>query len=66
MIKGNFLSLLKNNFGTSLPGGPAVKNLPSSAGDRGSILGGGSKITHAVGQPSPCHTKNSPPTTWMT
>ena len=34
------------------PGGPVVKNLPSNAGDEGSILGQGTKIPHAAGQPS--------------
>ena len=33
------------------PGGPVVKNLPSNAGDEGSILGRGTKIPHAAGQP---------------
>ena len=36
------------------PGGPVVKNLPSNAGDAGSILGQGTKIPHAEGQLSPC------------
>ena len=35
------------------PGSPVVKNLPSNAGDSGSIPGWGTKIPHAVGQPSP-------------
>ena len=35
------------------PGGPAVKNLPSNAGDRGSIPGEGTKISHAEGQLGP-------------
>ena len=35
------------------PGGPAVKNPPSNAGDVGSIPGQGTKIPHAVGQQSP-------------
>ena len=35
------------------PGGPVVKNLPSNAGDVGSITGQGIKITHATGQLSP-------------
>ena len=34
-------------------GGPVVKNLPSSAGDVGSIPGPGTKIPHAAGQLSP-------------
>ena len=32
------------------PGGPAVKNPPSNAGDAGSITGQGTKIPHAAGQ----------------
>ena len=32
------------------PGGPVVKNLPSNAGDAGSIPGWGTKIPYAVGQ----------------
>ena len=32
------------------PGSPVVENLPSSAGDLGSIPCGGTKITHATGQ----------------
>ena len=36
------------------PGGPVVKNLPSSAGDVGSIPGQGTKIPHTVGQLSLC------------
>ena len=35
------------------PPGPAVKNLPSNAGDEGSILGQGTEIPHATGQLSP-------------
>ena len=35
------------------PGGPVVKNPPSSAGDVGSIPGQGTKIPHAAGQLSP-------------
>ena len=32
------------------PGGPAVKNLPSNAGDAGPLPGQGTKIPHAAGQ----------------
>ena len=32
------------------PGSPGVKNLPSNAGDVGSIPGWGTKIPHAWGQ----------------
>ena len=39
-----------NNVGGDFPGGPVVKNLPSNAGDVGSIPGWGTKIPHAVGQ----------------
>ena len=35
-------------------GGPVVKNLPSNAGDAGSIPGRGTKIPHALGQLSTC------------
>ena len=35
------------------PGGPVVENLPSNAGDTGSIPGQGTKIPHAAGQLSP-------------
>ena len=34
-------------------GGPVVKNLPSNAGDVGSIPDQGTKIPHALGQLSP-------------
>ena len=37
-----------NSWG--FPGGPVVKNLPSDAGDRGSIPGQGTKIPRAAGQ----------------
>ena len=36
-----------------LRGGPVVKNLPSNAGDTGSIPGQGTKISHATGQLRP-------------
>ena len=35
------------------PGGPVVKNLPSNAGDTGSIPGLGTRFPHAAGQLSP-------------
>ena len=35
------------------PGGLVVQNLPSNAGDAGSIPGQGTKIPHAAGQLSP-------------
>ena len=35
------------------PGGPVVKNLPSNAGDPGSIPGRGTKIPYAAAQLSP-------------
>ena len=35
------------------PGGPVVKNPPSSVGDGSSIPGRGTKIPHATGQLSP-------------
>ena len=39
----------KNNF-RDFPGGPGAKNLPSNAGDAGSVPGRGTKIPHALGQ----------------
>ena len=36
-----------------IPGGPVVKNLPSSAGNVGSSSGWGAETPHSVGQPSP-------------
>ena len=44
------------------PGGPVVKNPPSSAGDAGLIPGWGTKIPHAAGQLSPCTTTREKPT----
>ena len=38
-----------------------VKNLPSNAGDAGSIPGWGTKIPHAAGQLSPCATTREKP-----
>ena len=43
-----------NILGTwDFPGGPVLKNLPSNAGDAGSIPGWGTKSPHAVGQLRP-------------
>ena len=42
------------------PGGPGVKNLPSNAGDTGSIHGQGTKIPYAVEQLSPDTTATEP------
>ena len=41
----NTQNLSVGNF----PGGPAVKNPPSNAGDEGLIPGQGTKIPHAIG-----------------
>ena len=41
------------------PDGPVVKNLPSNAGDIGSIPGWGTKIPHAVGQLAERETQHS-------
>ena len=49
----------RNNFEDFL-GGPVVKNLPSNAGDAGSIPGWGTKIPHAAGQLSPRATTTEP------
>ena len=38
-------------MGGDFPGGPVVKNMPSNAGDTGSIPGQGAfKFPHALGQ----------------
>ena len=42
------------------PGGPVVKNLPSNAGDVGSISCWGTKIPHATGQLRPQSTTTNP------
>ena len=46
---------VKEKYGKywDFPVGPVVKNLPSNAGDAGSIPGWGTKIPHATGQLSP-------------
>ena len=45
--------IVQNNGLGDFPGGPTVKNLSSSAGDKSSIPGQGTKIPHATGQVSP-------------
>ena len=42
------------------PGGPVVKNPPSSAGDMSSVPGRGTKIPHAAGHLSPCAATTEP------
>ena len=51
---------LEINYRKDFPGGPAVKNLPSNAGDAGSIPGQGTKILYAAGQLSLCATTTEP------
>ena len=46
----------KIDLSGDFPGGPMVKNPPANAGDVGSIPGRGTRIPHAVGQPSSCAT----------
>ena len=48
-----FKKLKKKKIPWDFPGGPVVKNLPSNAGNMGSIPGQGTKISHAGGQLSP-------------
>ena len=48
-----------SEFG-DFPGGPVVKNLPSNAGDVGSIPGQGIKTPHSKGQLSPQATTTKP------
>ena len=43
------------------PGDPMVKNLPSNAGDTGSILGRGTKSPHSLGQLSTQATTSEKP-----
>ena len=51
---------IKNRITRDFPGGPAVKNPPSNAGDSGSISGQGTEIPHATGQLSPHATTTEP------
>ena len=44
------VSLIKIQIPGDFPGGPVVKNLPSDAGNAGSIPGQGTKLAHIVGQ----------------
>ena len=53
VISQHHKSVLKIASVGDFPGGPVVQNLPSNAGDTGSISGWGAKIPHAVGQLSP-------------
>ena len=48
------------NIAGDFPGGPVVKNPPSSAGDPGLIPGQGTRIPHAAGQLSPRTTTTEP------
>ena len=45
---------------SNFSGGPVVKNLPSNAGDAGSIPGQGTKIPHAAGKLSPSTATTEP------
>ena len=59
-IKSNAIPLFYSALSRDFPGGPAVKNLPASAGYTGVTPGPGSKIPHAVGQLSPRATTTEP------
>ena len=48
--QGRFWSGSKKEWKGVFPGGPVVKNLPSDAGDAGSIPGRGTKIPHVARQ----------------
>ena len=48
-------------MGGDFPGGPVVKNLPSNAGDTGSIPGQGTKIPHAMRQLESLHAATTEP-----
>ena len=52
MLRKVLLKLCSGDF----PGGPVVKNLPSNAGDAGSIPGLGIRFPHAVGWLGSCAT----------
>ena len=47
-----------------MPGGPAVKEPPSNAGDMGLTPGRGTKIPYAAGQPNLCATTTEPLHPW--
>ena len=51
----------KNNYFRNFPGGPGMKNLPSTVGDAALIPGQGTKIPRATGQLSRCAVTQSPP-----
>ena len=46
-------SFMAKKLDRNFPGGPVVKKAACNAGDVGSVLGQGTKITHAAGQISP-------------
>ena len=48
------------SWSRDIPGDPAVKNLPSNAGDTSLIPGGGTKISQATGQLNPCASTTEP------
>ena len=48
-------------MGGDFPGGPVVKNLPSNAGDTGSIPGQGTKVPHAMRQLESLHAATTEP-----
>lgn len=48
------LCMMYDVWSRDIPGDPAVKNLPSNAGDTSLIPGGGTKISQATGQLNPC------------
>ena len=50
-------SWIQDYLGEDFPGDLVVKNLTCNAEDLGSILGCGTKITHASEQLSPCTTR---------
>ena len=53
---------IKRGEDKDFPGGPVVKDLPSSAGLTGSIPGQGMKIPRVVGQPNPLAAATREPT----
>ena len=63
MMGKNQLKRERLKTGTVFPGGPVVKNLPSNAGDVGSIPGGRTKNLTCQGANKPAHISTMEPHT---
>ena len=61
MMKLRFMEMfVQDHILRDFPGGPVVKNLPSNAGDAGSIPGRRSEMSHDTGQLNPCAVTSEP------